>query len=369
MERIDSIVVGAGVVGLAVARALACSGRDTVVLEAADSIGTGTSSRNSEVIHAGIYYPTGSRKAALCVRGRRLLYDYCASRGVAHRRVGKLLVATDAAQRPRLAALREQSVRNGLTAPGEALVPLDAAGARAIEPQVRCVEALWSPATGILDSHALMLALLGDAERAGAALACGTHLEGARRTGSGFVVRTQSAHGAYELACAEVVDCAGLAAQAVARRIEGLAPETIPAGRLVKGSYFSLSGCAAPFSHLVYPMPDALGLGVHATVDLAGQVRFGPDTEPVESPDYRVDAARAAAFYACIRQYWPALPDGALAPAYAGVRPKLAAADADFAILGPADHGLAGFVGLYGIESPGLTASLAIAEDVLACLQ
>ena len=369
MERVDCIVVGAGIVGLAIARACALAGMETVVLEAEPVFGAGTSSRNSEVVHAGIYYPAGSLKARLCVEGRRRLYAYCERRGVAHRRCGKLLVATDPSQSPRLDALRASARANGLLDPDEALVPLTREQARSMEPEVACVAALWSPSTGIVDSHGLMMALLGDAEAAGAVLACSTRFTGARRGAAGFVVAMQAGDGAYELACEHLVNAAGLHAQAMAARIEGLPIGTIPSARWVKGNYFSLSGVRAPFSRLVYPMPNALGLGVHATVDLAGQVRFGPDTEPVDRLDYDVDPARVAAFADSVRAFWPGLPRDALQPAYAGIRPKLEAPDADFAVHGVDTHGIVGLVALYGIESPGLTACLPLADLVVARLR
>ena len=369
MERVDCIVVGAGVVGLAVARACAAAGMETVVLESEAGFGTGTSSRNSEVVHAGIYYAPGSLKAGSCVQGRRRLYAYCDARGVAHRRCGKLLVATDASQLPALEALARRAAVNGLVGPEEALVPLTAAQARALEPEVACVAALWSPSTGIVDSHGLMLALLGDAEAAGASLACGTRFVAARRSAHGFVVGTQAGGAPYELACGRLVIAAGLHAQAAAARVEGLPVETLPPARWVKGSYFSLVGVRPPFSRLVYPMPNALGLGVHATIDLAGHVRFGPDTELVDRLDYDVDPARAAAFVESVRAFWPGLPQDALQPAYAGIRPKIDGPDADFAVHGVETHGVPGLVGLYGIESPGLTACLPLADLVVSRLQ
>lgn len=367
MEQVDAIVVGAGVVGLAVARALALRGLDTLVLERERAIGTGVSSRNSEVIHAGLYYPPGSLKARLCVAGRRALYDYCAERGVAHRRCGKLIVATARAQCAALAALERQGRDNGV----QDLQPLSRAQALALEPQLACVAALLSPSTGIVDSHALMLSLQGDLERAGGVVVLATAVEGIV-AGKPHVVQA----GGMELAARVVVNAAGLTAPALAARTRGLGPAWQPVGRFAKGHYFSLAG-RAPFARLVYPMPEAAGLGVHLTLDLGGQARFGPDVEWVEPDahgelDYRVDAARAAGFETEIRRYWPALPAGALQAAYTGVRPKLQRPGEpaqDFRIDGPAEHGLDGLVNLFGIESPGLTACLALAEEVLARLE
>lgn len=365
LDTVDCVVVGAGVVGLAVARALARAGIEVVVLEGADCIGSGTSSRNSEVIHAGIYYPTGSLKARLCVRGRDLLYEYCATRGVPHRRCGKVIVAVDEAQRAKLEAIRLKAAENGV----DSLVPLDAAGLRAKEPEVVGVAALWSPRTGIVDTHGLMLAYQGEAEDHGAALAFGSPVEGGLVTPHGIEVQTGGAE-PMRLRCRMLVNAAGLFAQDVARRIEGIPPETIPPRYLAKGNYFQLAR-RSPFTHLVYPIPEPGGLGVHATLDLGGQCRFGPDVEWIDGIDYDVDPARGDRFYASIRRYWPGLPDGALQPGYAGIRPKLVPAgvpDADFVIQGPSEHGIPGLVNLYGIESPGITASLALAEAVTAQL-
>jgi L-2-hydroxyglutarate oxidase LhgO len=366
MDRVDAVVVGAGVVGLAVARALALQGRDVVVLEAQDAIGTETSSRNSEVIHAGLYYPTGTLKAALCVQGRERLYAYCAERGIAHRRCGKLIVATDDAQLPSLHALRRQAHANGVAD----VVALDADDAHAMEPALRCVAALHSPSTGIVDSHGLMLALQGDAEAHGAMLALRSPLRAARITDAGFELDVGGDE-PMQLAARTLVNSAGLHAPALARRIHGLDPRCVPAAHRCKGSYFSLAG-RAPFSRLVYPMHDSAGLGVHLTLDLAGQARFGPDTEWLadDAPtDYRVDPRRGDAFHDAIRRYWPGLRDGALAPAYSGIRPKVVGPGepaGDFILHGPTQHGVPGLVNLFGIESPGLTASLAIADHVAA---
>jgi len=364
-ERVDCVVVGAGVVGLAVARALALAGREVLILEAQNAIGTQTSARNSEVIHAGMYYPSGSLKASLCVHGRDLLYAYCEQRGIAHRRCGKLIVATHADQLPKLEAIAQQGRANGVND----LVWLDVEATRALEPALRCVAALHSPSTGIVDSHALMLALLGDVERAGGVLALNSPLE-----------RAVQAQAAMELIAVDgtrllantVVNAAGAAAPDLARRFAGLPAQHIPQAWYAKGNYFSLAG-KAPFSRLIYPVPEVAGLGVHLTLDQGGQARFGPDVEWVKDPsDLSVRPERADGFYAEIRKYWPDLPDGALLPAYAGIRPKIngpADAPADFCIQGPNEHGIAGLVNLFGIESPGLTCALAIGEMVAELLR
>ena len=371
MDKVDCLVIGAGVVGLAVARALARAGREVVIVEAAQAIGTGTSSRNSEVIHAGIYYPHGSRKAALCVAGNRALYAYCAERGVAHRRCGKLIVATAEAQVAELQAIEARAIANSVTD----LRWLSAAEAQAIEPAVRCVRALFSPSTGIVDSHGLMLALLGEAEQHGAMLALNSPVLSGRVTSEGIVIRigTRSdtdgdTDGGMELLAHHVINSAGLQAQAVAASIEGFPAAQVPPCFYAKGNYYSLAGCS-PFSRLVYPVPEPGGLGVHVTLDLAGQARFGPDVEWVNEIDYRVDPARAQRFYAAVRAYWPELPDDALLPAYSGIRPKLGPAgspesSADFRIEDASVHGVPGLVQLFGIESPGLTSALVIGETV-----
>lgn len=364
-DFVDAVVVGAGVVGLAVARALALAGRSVVVLESEGAIGTGTSSRNSEVIHAGLYYPPGSLKARLCVEGRRALYAYCAARGVPHRRYGKLLVASSEDEIAGVEALAERGRANG----AEELTMISGAEARRMEPALAAVAALWSPQTGIIDSHAYMLALQGDAENAGAVFAFNTPFEAAEPTAGGFLVRTGGAE-PMRLACRELVNAAGLCASDVADRIAGLPPETVPRTRFCKGNYFVLAG-RAPFSRLVYPAPHAHGLGVHLTLDLGGQARFGPDTEWIEEIRYEVDVSRRAAFAAAIRRYWPGLDEEALSPGYSGIRPKIVGEGepaADFRIDGPQVHAMPGLVNLFGIESPGLTSSLAIADEVLARL-
>ena len=361
-ESVDCVVIGAGVVGLAVGRALALQGREVMVLDAADAIGTGTSSRNSEVIHAGIYYPEGSLKARLCVRGKQLLYAYCEARGVPYQRCGKLIVATSEAQRSALASIRAKALANGV----DDLVLLDAAQAQALEPALQCVAALHSPSTGIVDSHALMLSLQGDLENAGGLVALHARVVGAQVVPEGMVLHTADG---MELLARSVVNAAGLQAPDLARRFDGLAPEAVPAAYYAKGSYFTLSG-RSPFSRLIYPVPEAAGLGVHLTLDLGGQAKFGPDVEWVSGPDELVvDPRRGEAFYAAVRSYWPALPDGALTPGYAGIRPKINAPDApaaDFLLQGPDTHGVPGLVNLFGIESPGLTSCLALGEAVTA---
>lgn len=358
VERIDCAVIGAGVVGLAVARALALAGREVVILEAEGTIGTGISSRNSEVIHAGMYYPAGSLRARLCVAGNRMLRDFAAAHSVPHRMTGKLIVATDAGEEAKLADILARGRASGV----EGLAPLPAAEAKAMEPELSCTAALHSPATGIIDSHALMLALQGEAEEHGAVVAFHAPVTGGRAGDDGMDLSVGGAQPTRLLA-RHVVIAAGLSSCPLARAL-GLA--RVPREHLCKGNYFTLSG-RMPFHRLVYPVPVAAGLGVHYTVDMGGRGRFGPDVEWIERPDYRVDPRRAESFYAAIRRYWPGLPDGALDTAYAGIRPKIHGPDepaADFAIHGPAEHGTPGVVALYGIESPGLTSCLALAELV-----
>ena len=362
-EAIDCAVIGAGVVGLAVARALALAGRDVVVLEAADAIGTGTSSRNSEVIHAGIYYPKDSLKARLCVAGRHALYDYCASHGVGHRRCGKLIVATAEDQLESLEGLRQKALANGV---GD-IEWLSGAQACGMEPALHAVAALHSPSTGIIDSHGLMLAYQGDGEDHGAMVAFHTTVREAAIEPSGIVLVAEEGGRQTRLRCRIVVNSAGLQAQALARRFDGLSPALVPPSFFAKGNYFTLAG-KSPFTRLIYPAPEIAGLGTHLTLDLAGQAKFGPDVEWVETLDYTVDPRRGDKFYAAVRAYWPGLPDGALQPGYAGIRPKIQGPNdpaADFVIQGPAEHGVPGLVNLFGIESPGLTSSLAIADEVV----
>ena len=357
-------MIGAGVVGLAIGRALARAGREVLVLERERQFGTGTSSRNSEVIHAGIYYPAGSLKARLCVEGRRMLYAYCSARGVAHRKLGKLIVATRRAQVDSLRSILARAQANGV----ENIAMIDAAEALRLEPQLACIAALHSRETGIVDSHGLMLALLGDLEAAGGALACASPFAAARRVGDRWIVRT-GGEADFELAADAIVNAAGLHAQEVAAAIEPASPA--PRRFLARGCYFQLAGLA-PFSRLIYPVPVPGGLGVHLTLDLGGQARFGPDVEWIDAIDYTVDPHRADAFYAEVREYWPQLPDASLAPAYAGIRPKLSGPRdpaADFVIGGPRAHGVPGLIHLFGIESPGLTACLAIGEHVSSLLR
>jgi L-2-hydroxyglutarate oxidase LhgO len=373
VERVDVVVAGAGVVGLACARALALARREVLVLEAADAIGTGTSSRNSEVIHAGIYYPAGSLKARLCVAGKHLLYAYCAERAIAHRRCGKLIVATSPDQQPQLQALLEQAAANGVLD----LQWLDAAQARELEPELHCSSALLSPSSGIVDSHALMLSLHGDLENAGGAVVVNTHVTGGVIGGGGVTLHTANAVSgeALTLRANVLVNAAGLHAPHLARVLHGFPAEQVPIARYAKGNYFSLAG-KAPFTRLIYPLPEAAGLGVHLTLDLGGQARFGPDVqwlaEDAAQPfDYAVDLSRSAAFYREVRKYWPALADGALLPAYSGIRPKISGPGepaADFWIAGPREHGVPGAVQLFGIESPGLTASMSIAQHLLTII-
>ena len=364
MEKLDAVVVGAGVVGLAVARALAQAGREVVILEAEDAIGTHTSSRNSEVIHAGIYYPKGSLKARSCVAGKELLYEYCVAHGVPHRRSGKLIVATNAAQEAELLSIQKKAHANGVTD----VVWMTQAQVLALEPELSCVAGLYSPSTGIIDSHALMLAYLGDAEAHGAMLALKSSLEKVVLKNGEFVLHVT---GAEPVRANVLVNSAGLHAPSVARRVEGFPEQFIPRELYAKGNYYSLTR-KAPFSRLVYPVPEPGGLGVHVTLDLAGQARFGPDVEWVErigtKEDYAVDPRRSERFYAAIRRYWPGLPDGALSPGYAGIRPKTAGPGEpapDFVVQGPAVHAIPGLVHLFGIESPGLTSSLALAAIVV----
>lgn len=360
MERVGCIVIGGGVVGLALARELALRGREVVLLEAENRVGTGISSRNSEVIHAGIYYPAGSLKARLCVAGNRALYAYCAAHAVAHRRCGKLIVATEPGQVEALRGLEARAWANGV----QDLQWLEADEARRLEPGLRCAAALLSPSTGIVDSHGLMRALRMEAEAAGAAVVLKSPVLGGMDTPEGLRVEVGGAE-PMSLTAERVFNCAGLGAQAVARGFAGIRPGSVPPLHLSKGSYFSLAG-AAPFSRLVYPVPDQSHLGMHLTLDLAGQARFGPDLEWVDREDYDVDLRRADGFYAEVRKYWPDLPDGALQPAYAGIRPKLHGPGEpapDFLIQREEVHGIPGLVNLFGIESPGLTACLALAGE------
>ena len=362
MDEVECVVVGAGVIGLAATRALALAGIEVLVLEQAHTIGFETSSRNSEVIHGGLYYPVGSLKARSCVEGRHRLYTYCREHGVPHARLGKLIVATGDAEISGLENIAATASGNGV----DDLEWLDPTQARRLEPALSCVAALLSPSTGIIDSHALMLTYQGEAEAAGAIVVLRTPvLSGSARPG-GF----ELAIGGDEptaIRCRFLVNAAGLHAPALARRIEGIPAETIPPAYFCRGVYFTLGG-PAPFRRLIYPVPMVGGLGVHITLDLAGQARFGPDVEWIPSVDYTVDPARGEVFYAAVRTYWPGLPDGALQPGYAGVRPKISGPSepaADFVVQGADIHGVPGLVNLYGIESPGLTGSLPLADEVV----
>lgn len=371
-DFVQTIVIGAGVVGLACAAALADSGREVLVLERESAIGQGVSSRNSEVIHTGIYYPAQSLRAAVCVQGRELLYRYCQSRGIAARRIGKLIVASSADEVPRMHTIAAGARRNGV----DDLQILDRAGARHLEPELHCHAAIHSPSTGIVDSHHLMLSLQGDLQNAGGMVVLNTPVIDADCRRQPYQVRTGGDDGML-IHCNELINCAGLGAVDFAHRIAGLETTTIPGARFARGNYFRLQG-KAPFSRLIYPVPVRGGLGVHLTLDLAGQARFGPDVEflPDQYPadgqfSFRVDAQRSKSFYEAIRRYWPALPNDALVPDYAGVRPKITRpgdAEVDFEIATAQQHGIAGLINLYGIESPGLTSSLALARLVVSQL-
>ena len=360
------LVIGAGVVGLAVARAAALKGHEVIVAEAEPAIGTITSSRNSEVIHAGMYYPTGTLRAKHCVRGRRMLYEFCASHGVPHRKCGKLIVATSDAEMEKIKAIAVQGGINGV----EGLEMIGGNAARAMEPELSCVGALHSPETGIIDSHAYMLALRGDIEAAGGAIALNTPVTGARRKGGQWQVDFGGADkGTFEFDA--IVNCAGLRAQSVARTMEDYPQTRVPKLVLGKGNYFSYAGKPV-FSRLIYPTPMVGGLGVHVTLDLAGRLRFGPDVEWIEKEDYNVNVSRADVFYERIRTYWPGLRDGALTADYAGIRPKIGGPDEpqkDFLLDTPKEHGVPGLVQMFGIESPGLTSSLSLGEEVVGHLQ
>jgi L-2-hydroxyglutarate oxidase LhgO len=362
MDEIECVVVGAGVVGLATARALAIAGCEVLVLERAYTIGFETSSRNSEVIHGGLYYPPGSLKARSCVEGRQRLYAYCREHGVPHAQIGKLIVATSDAEVVGLEKIAATAGDNGV----EDLEWLTASQARSLEPSLRCVTALLSPSTGIIDSHALMLAYQGEAEAAGATIVLRTPVLSGRVKRDGFELAI-GGDDPTTIRCRLLVNAAGLHAPALAQALEGLPPETVPSAYFCRGVYFTLTG-RAPFTRLIYPVPVAGGLGVHITLDLAGQARFGPDVEWIPGVDYSVDPARGEVFYDAVRNYWPGLRDGALQPGYAGIRPKITGPQepsADFVVQGPDVHGVSGLVNLYGIESPGLTSSLLLADEVV----
>jgi L-2-hydroxyglutarate oxidase LhgO len=366
MGAFDCAVIGAGVVGLAIARTLAQAGRDVIVLETARTFGTHTSSRNSEVIHAGLYYPPGSLKARLCVSGRRALYDYCAERDVPHKRLGKIIVATDDAQRARLDQIRSTAQANGV----DDLQWLDATAIRDLEPEVSAVCGLLSPSTGIVDSHALMAALRSDAQRAGATVQFQSPVTGGAVTAQGILLRVGGSSPS-EATFRVVINAAGLFAQDIARGIAGLAPTSIPPRYLAKGQYFTLSG-PSPFRRLIYPVPIDGGLGIHVTLDMRNQARFGPDVTWIDTIDYAFDESRVEHFLQSIRTYYPGVRREALETGYTGIRPKLAPAGSalqDFLIQGHNAHGIPGLINLYGIESPGLTASLAIAGHVAEILE
>jgi L-2-hydroxyglutarate oxidase LhgO len=363
MESLDCVVIGAGIVGLAVARRLALEGREVIVLEAEPGAGRHASSRNSEVIHAGIYYPSGSLKARLCVAGQRALYKYLAERDLPHRRAGKILVAVRDDEIAKLARLHRLAEDNGV----RDLVALSAQDLRSLEPAVAGVRAILSPSTGILDSHALMRSLEGDLKAAGGTVLLSSPVLGGEVTDAGIVLEVGGADPVH-VRCNTLVNSAGLRAPSVATRVRGLDQRLVPVEHFARGHYFVLAG-RSPFRHLVYPMPGPGALGIHVTLDLAGQARFGPDITWIDEVNYAFDEGRAATFYEAVRRYYPGLEDGDLKPGYVGIRPKIVpegAPAADFVIQGPESHGIAGLVNLFGIESPGLTACLAIAEDVAA---
>lgn len=358
---VDCVVIGAGVVGLAVARELSRAGLETLCIEQADRIGSATSSRNSEVIHAGIHYPPGSLKATLCIEGKQQLYGYCRDRGIGHRRCGKLVVATAPGDLPKLERIAQNAQQCGV----RDLQWLDPQAARERQPELHCLAALWSPSTGIVDSHGLMLALQADIEAEDGQVLLHSRVRRINRDPGGFVLQVESG-GPQELRTRRVVNSAGLQAHELAKLIEDFPARHVPVVHFARGNYFSLAS-PAPFDCLVYPVPPETGLGIHLTLDLAGRARFGPDLEWVDRIDYRVDPARLPGFIASIRRYWPALPDHALRPDYSGIRPRLhgpGESARDFMLQTPADHGVDGLVNLFGIESPGLTSCLALAAQV-----
>ena len=361
------VVIGAGVVGLAIARALAMAGNDVTVLEAERAIGTGISSRNSEVIHAGVYYPPGSLKARCCVDGRARLYAYCRDRGIDAQAVGKLIVATRDEEIPKLQRLAETAAANGVSD----IHWRNKTEVTALEPAITAVAALHSLSSGIVDSHALMLSLQSDLEAAGGVVALSHPVLGGRVEAGRIVLMVGGAQ-PMELAAPAVINAAGLAAPAVARAISGFPAQHVPVQHLARGNYASLSGARPSFQRLIYPVPVDGGLGIHATIDLAGQLRFGPDVEWISEVDFAPSSKQLPEFYTAIRTWWPDLADGTLTISYAGIRPKLSGPGepaADFLIQGPATHGIAGLVNLFGIESPGLTSALSLAKIVLAALQ
>lgn len=363
MEQVDAVVVGAGVVGLAVARALALAGREVLVLEQAEAIGTETSSRNSEVIHAGIYYKAGSLMAKHCVAGKKALYAFCAERGVPFANCGKLIVATSEEEADKLDGIASRAAANGV----DDMRKLTGADAQAMEPALRCTAALLSPSTGIIDSHGYMVALQGDAENAGAIFAFHAPVTRGHITDDGIELDVGGAE-AVRLRCRLLVNSAGLHAPALARNLAGMPAAHVPTAYYAKGNYFTLTG-RSPFTRLIYPVPVPGGLGTHLTIDMGGQTRFGPDVEWVSGLHYEVDPRRGDGFYAAIRRWWPELKDGALQPGYSGIRPKIVPPEIavqDFVIQDHATHGVPGLINLFGIESPGLTASLSLADEVAA---
>jgi len=365
MDQVQTVVVGAGVIGLAIARRLAVRGQEVLVLEAEAAIGQHTSSRNSQVIHAGIYYPNGSDQQRLCLKGKAMLYDYCATRHVDHARCGKLTVAPDASRMPELNDLVARGMANGV----DDLYVISRAQMREREPAVDCAGAMVSPSSGIVDAPGLMVSLWGEAEAAGAMLALNARFLRARRVGAGFEISVGDADGS-RLRCRNLVNAAALGAWEVARGIDGLDPSLVPPRNLAKGNYFSITG-KSPFSALIYPMPQVGSLGIHSVQDLGGGVRFGPDMEWVDAVQYSVDPALVGHFEAAIRAYWPGLPDGALQPDSAGIRPRIWGAGQtrrEFEFQGPLQHGIENLVQLFGFESPGLTSCLSIAEHVAGML-
>ena len=362
MEKVDCLVIGAGVIGLAVARALSLAGREVIVIEAQDCIGSEISSRNSEVIHAGIYYPAGSLKARFCVQGRKQLYNYCHEHNVPFKRCGKLIIATSEKQEPQLQTILENARINDV----DDIVSLDKTEVQRKEPQVQCVSGLWSPSTGIVDSHAYMLALHADLEDAGGIIVFNSTVTGGSVANSMLELMVISGDSSFHLTANTVINCAGLGGDKLAHSIDGINHKTLPAYSYAKGNYFTYSG-KSPFTSLIYPVPNEYGLGVHVTHDMAGNLRFGPDVEWIDKISYGVDPLRGEMFYEAIRSYWPELRDMSLLPAYSGIRPKIngqGSPAVDFKIQGESEHGVAGLINLFGIESPGLTSSLALADYV-----
>ena len=363
IENIECTVIGAGAVGLAVARALALQGREVIILESASSIGTETSSRNSEIIHAGIYYEPGSLKAELCVRGKLALYDYCKSRGIPFKRCGKMIVATNKNQIENLKALQKKAVANGVTD----LIWQDKKATLEMEPALNAMASLLSPSTGIIDSHALMLSYQGEAEANGAVIAFNTPVLSGKTTDKAILLHI-GGETPMTVKSKFVFNCGGLNAQKIAANLIGFPDKYVPETHYAKGNYFSLND-KNPFTHLIYPIPEEAGLGVHLTIDLSGQARFGPDVEWIDKIEYEVDSSRVSKFYHAVRNYWPDLKDDTLIPGYSGIRPKLKGEgfpSMDFVFSGPLSHGVQGLVNLFGIESPGLTSSLVIADKAIS---